>query len=64
MFEFLTLLALAVLLAAIDWMIYCIIRHKGKNGIYKPINILSIGVMLTGAVLYIAYYALLKNASV
>ena len=64
MFEFLTLLALAVLLAAIGWMIYCIIRHKGKNGIYKPINILSIGVMLTGAVLYIAYYALLKNASV
>lgn len=64
MFGFLTLLALAVLLTAIGWMIFCIVRHKGKNGFYRPINILSIGVMLTGAVLYIAYYTLLKNTSV
>ncbi len=64
MFGFLTVLALVVLLAAIGWMIFCMIKHKGKSGIYKPINILSIGVMLTGAVLYMAYYTLLKHTSV
>lgn len=64
MFGFLTVFALVILLSAIGWMIYCMIRHKGKSGVYKPINILSIGVILTGATLYAAYYMLLKRASV
>lgn len=64
MFGFLTMLSAVLLCSTIGWMVYCMIRHKGKNGIYKPLNILSIGVILTGAVLYLAYYALLDRAAV
>ena len=64
MFAFLTTLSLLILLFAIGWMIFCMIRHKGKSGIYKPLNILSIGVIATGFVLYVAYYQLLDQAGV
>ena len=64
MFAFLTTLSWLVLLSAISWMVFCMIRHKGESGIYKPLNILSIGVIGAGFVLYVAYYALLGNSTV
>ncbi len=61
MFYVLTVLALIAFVFSIAWSVYCMRRHKGEGGFYKPLTIWSVGVIAVGAFLYFAYYALLDN---
>lgn len=64
MFVFFTICAMLAFVSMIAWTVYSVLKHKGQDGIYRPITILSVGTMVSGAFLYSAYYSLLSRTGI
>ena len=64
MFVFFTICAMLAFGSMIAWTVYSALKHKGQDGIYRPITILSVGTMISGAFLYGAYYSLLSRTGI